>query len=199
MRNDLPYSQACENNKQAILEALSPLLHKVSSVLEVGSGTGQHAVHFAANLPHISWQTSDLLQNHAGILAWIEHSGLANIIAPIELDVRNFAWPRAALEAIYCANSIHIMSWESAQMFIVDAVSALGHKGQFVLYGPFNYDGSYTSESNRSFDQWLKIQNPESGIREFEQVDDLMRQGGLELVRDTTMPANNRLIAWRKS
>ncbi|MFT5260197.1 MAG: cyclopropane fatty-acyl-phospholipid synthase-like methyltransferase [Saprospiraceae bacterium] len=196
---DLPFSQACENNKHAILAVLRPLMDSVSKVLEVGSGTGQHAAHFADALPNLTWQTSDVLQNHAGIQAWIDHSSLSNIASPVELDVRNFDWAAQSFQAIYSANAIHIMSWAAAQQFIVGAATALEVGGLYILYGPFNYEGQYTSASNKKFDQWLAAQNKDSAIREFEAVSALAEQSSLKLVRDTAMPANNRLIVWRKA
>lgn len=199
MAADLPFSQACENNKHPILAGIRPLLSTVSAVLEVGSGTGQHAVHFAAALPQLSWHTSDRLANHAAIQAWINHSDLSNVIAPIELDVRTFDWSTQHCEAIYAANAVHIMSWGAAQRFIKSAALALAQGGFFILYGPFNYAGQYTSLSNQRFDRYLAAQHPASGIRDFTAINALAEQRQLRLLSDAAMPANNRLLVWQKT
>ena len=195
----LPFSQACENNKEVILTGITPYLLDVEEVLEVGSGTGQHAVHFAKSLPHLYWQTSDLVTNHQGISAWIEHSQLPNVKHPIALNVEIFDWEQKQVSAIYSANALHIMSWQAAKQFIAGAASAIHQGGYLILYGPFNYDGKYTSQSNADFDKWLKQQTPDSAIRPFEAVDSIANAGDLLLIEDKAMPANNRLLIWRKA
>ena len=181
------------------MEVLESELVTASHVLEVGSGTGQHAVHFAKRLPHLVWQTSDRIEYHSGINQWLEMAGLTNIKPPVALDVRYYDWEKLKYDAVFTANSLHIMALESAEIFVSNVARALASEGCFLVYGPFNYDGQYTSASNARFDQWLAQQNPRSAIRDFEQVDVWARSGGLHLHRDIIMPANNRLLIWKKT
>ena len=194
---DKPFSQACENNKRPILEVLLRHLGDVSSVLEIGSGTGQHAVFFAEQLPHLRWQTSDLVENHAAIRQWLDHAKLSNVLAPVALDVTEPEWPVGPVPAVFSSNTAHIMAWSVVQAFLRGVGRMLAPGGLFLLYGPFNYDGGYTSESNARFDKWLEQRDPESAIRHFEEVDREARAAGLRLVEDVAMPANNRLLVWR--
>jgi SAM-dependent methyltransferase len=193
-----PFSEPCERNKEPILVILRELFADRRLVLEIGSGTGQHAVHFAQALPHLVWQTSDLPANHAGIRAWLAEAALANTPEPIALDVGADAWPVATADAIFCANTIHIISWPLVERMFEGIGRVLADDGLLVLYGPFNYKGQFTSESNARFDVWLKNRDPVSGIRDFEQVDALARAQGLRLVGDHEMPANNRTLVWRR-
>ncbi len=193
-----PFSQACENNKQAILEVLLTEFREVSDVLEIGSGTGQHATFFAPALPHLIWQPSDRQGNLAGLRIWCEEALTDNLLAPLELDVTWSQWPLALPEALFTANSLHIMGWRAVEAFFAHLGSAPGAQ-VLVIYGPFNYGGAYTSESNAGFDQWLQQQDPVSAIRDFEQVDQLASAAGYSLYRDYEMPANNRLLVWRRS
>ena len=194
---DKPFSQACENNKQAILGELSKLFAGVSEVVEVGSGTGQHAVFFARNMPWLPWQTTDLSQHHAGICLWLEQ-GPQNALPPLTLDVMSEAWPVTRIEALFSANTLHIMSWDAVKCLFRGLGERLQAGGLACIYGPFNYAGAYTSESNASFDLWLRERDPRSGIRDFEAVDRLAAGVGLELIADRPMPANNRLLCWRR-
>ncbi len=192
-----PFSQACENNKRPILEVLQRRLGDVSSVLEIGSGTGQHAVFFAEQLPHLQWRTSDLVENHAAIRQWIDDAKLPNVLAPVALDVTEPHWPIGPVPAVFSANTAHIMAWPVVQAFLQGVGRVLAPGGLFLLYGPFNYEGGYTSESNARFDEWLAQRDPESAIRHFEDVERESRTAGLSLVEDVAMPANNRLLVWR--
>lgn len=194
-----PFSQACENNRSAILKVLQLELANSKLVLEVGSGTGQHAVHFAQHLPHLVWQTSDQTLYHSGIMQWIEEANLPNIRAPLSLDVREYAWGNSLYDAVFTANSLHIMALDTAQYFVSNVARVLSDGGCFIAYGPFNYRGEYTSESNARFDVWLKQQDPLSAIRDFETLDLCAQSGGLRLDQDYDMPSNNRLLVWRKS
>ena len=194
---DKPVLQACENNKQPILEVLVRYLGDVSSLLEIGSGTGQHAVFFAEQLPHLRWQTSDLVENHPGIRQWIEDAMLSNVLAPLVLDVTEPHWPVGRVPAVFSSNTAHIMAWPGVQAFLQGVGRVLAPGGLFLLYGPFNYEGGYTSESNARFDEWLAQRDPESAIRHFEDVERESRTAGLSLVEDVAMPANNRLLVWR--
>ena len=195
---DKPFSQACENNKQPIFEVISRHFSGEKRVFEVGSGTGQHAVYFAQKMPHLFWQTADLPENHSAINAWLSDSQLENIGAPIPFDVTTSTWP-PGFDTVYSANTCHIMPWQAVQHFIPGVAGMLPEGGLFCLYGPFNYRGKFTSESNARFELWLKEQAPHQGIRDFEAVNQLAADHGLELLEDNMMPANNRLLVWQKT
>lgn len=196
-----PFSQACENNKQpilAVLKASFDKYDKVQRVLEIGSGTGQHAVFFAEQLPHVFWQTSDRLENHPAIDAWLAEFPSPNLGAPLILDV-NDPWPEQTFDGIFSANTLHIMGWPEVEQFFRGIDQVLASGGILVVYGPFNYAGRYTSDSNARFDQWLKERDPRSGIRDFEAINGLAAAIGLTLLGDHTMPANNRCLVWQRS
>jgi len=193
-----PFAPACERNCQPILDHLQTILAGVDNVLEVGSGTGQHAVFFAQHLPHLQWQPSDRAENLAGIAAWCSDVQLPNLRMPIELDIDK-PWPVKTAAAIFTANTLHIMNWRQVQIFFMELAQHLMAGGVLAIYGPFNYNGRYTSDSNAQFDKWLKLQSPYSAIRDFEAVDALAKSAGLTLVEDHAMPANNRLLHWVKS
>lgn len=194
-----PYSQACENNKQPIADVLERVFSSAQNILEIASGTGQHAVYFAQRLPRITWQASDLVVNHAGINAWLESAEQRdNIRPPLELDVTQDCWPKAQYDAIFTANSLHIMPWSAVEAFFARLKNYLPKGALLAVYGPFNYAGCYTSASNEQFDRWLYAQSPLSAIRDFEVVDQLAKQSGFELLEDNEMPANNRLLVWKK-
>jgi cyclopropane fatty-acyl-phospholipid synthase-like methyltransferase len=191
------HAPATQRNRDPILAVLREQFADRRSVLEIGSGTGQHAVHFAAAMPWLRWQCSDVAENLPGIRLWLDAAGLANTPAPIELDVRG-AWPAQRFDAAFSANSLHIMGWTDVQAFFAGVDAVLADDAALVVYGPFNYGGAYSSDSNREFDGWLKARDPRSGIRDFEDVDALARGIGLALVADVAMPANNRTLAWRR-
>ena len=193
-----PYSSACDNNRQPILEIIRVLFADCREVLEIGSGTGQHAVYFAQRLPHLIWHSSDRQENHAGINLWLDEAGLANAPPPLLLDVNQERWPALNVDAVFCANTIHIIDWSSVQAMLAGVARLLPDNGLLALYGPFNYNNAYTSASNARFDLWLRQRDPDSGIRNFEDVDELAIAAGMYLQRDYAMPANNRLICWRK-
>ena len=203
MTTDKPFSESCERNQEPILAILREVFpasaNTTVNVLEIGSGTGQHAVHFAAALPHVQWQTSDLPENHPGILAWLNEAALPNVLPnllpPITLDV-NGDWPAQQFGGVFTANTLHIVSWDAAQKLIKGAAGLLQPGGKLAIYGPFNYGGQFTSESNARFEAWLKARSPESGIRDFEAVTACARQAGLSLNADHAMPANNRLLVF---
>lgn len=192
-----PHSEACERNAGPILEILGRVFADRRLVLEIGSGTGQHAVHFAAALPHLVWQTSDLPDTHAGIRAWLADAGLDNVQAPIELDIRGESWPVERFDAVFSANVVHIASWDAVHAMFRGIGRHRSEDCIVALYGPYNYAGRHTSQSNADFDAWLKRRNPVSGIRDFEAVNALAEDIGLTLVEDNAMPANNRLLVWR--
>ncbi|MBT3044654.1 MAG: DUF938 domain-containing protein [Candidatus Thiodiazotropha sp. (ex Codakia orbicularis)] len=190
-----PYSEACDENKGPILEVLLRLYRDVQTVLEIGSGTGQHAVHFATAMPHLTWQTSDMEENHPVIRAWLREAAQPNVRNPIGLDVSR-AWPAGEYDAIFSANTTHIMSWPEVELMFQGVGQVLKRGGCFALYGPFNFQGGYTSESNQRFDQWLKSRDPLSGIRDFEMLDELAASNHLIFSEDVEMPVNNRILVW---
>lgn len=196
--SEKPFAESCEENKQPILQVLQRLFADKRSVLEVGSGTGQHAVHFAKAMPHLFWQTSDREENHAGIRAWLDDSVLENIGPPLLLDVTG-SWPDSYYDAVFSANTTHIMSWPEVESFFSGVGKMLNPGGCFALYGPFNFGGCYTSESNSRFDHWLMARDPLSGIRNFEDLDGLAKGQGMLFQEDIEMPVNNRILVWRLS
>lgn len=194
-----PFSQACVNNAEPILAVLQNHLTDIRALLEIGSGTGQHAVYFAPRFPHLVWHTSDLVENHLGICQWIEECSADNIRSPVALNVSQQPWPITGVDAVFSANTLHIMSWADAQCCIRGAADILLPGGKLIVYGPFNYDGCYTSDSNARFDQWLQSRSPVSGIRDFEAVCEYACDSGLSLLEDNAMPANNRCLVFQKA
>lgn len=194
-----PFAQSSEENKQVILQAIEPFLAAKKSVLEIASGTGQHAVYFAEQMPHLLWQTSDLAESHAGIRMWLADAQLPNVLEPLELNVSQFNWPDSRYDAVFSANSLHIMSEQQVADLFKNISQVLQEEAVVMIYGPFNYNGQFTSESNANFDIWLKQRNPNSGIKDFEWCNNLAVQAGLRLVKDIEMPVNNRILVWRNS
>lgn len=193
-----PDAPATTRNREPILAVLREGFAERQRVLEIGSGTGQHAVYFAQALPHLSWQTSDLPENHDGIRAWIEASGLENVLPPLAFDMAApDAWPNARYDAIFTANTLHIAGWPEVQSFFRHLPRLLEPSATMAVYGPFNIGGEYTAPSNAEFDQWLKARDPKSGIRDLEAVQELAQDAGLHFVEDIPMPANNRCLVWR--
>ena len=193
-----PFSESCVQNRDPILNAIRPLLVNTTSLLEIGSGTGQHAVYFAAGLPQLVWQPSDCAQYLPGIRLWLEDANLKNIQPPLELDVTQ-AWPALNIDAVFSANTVHIMHWHMVEALFSGVGKLLPSGGRFLLYGPFNYRGAYTSESNARFDAWLKARDPASGVRDFEKLEQLATRAGLVLHDDITLPANNRILVWQRT
>lgn len=192
-----PYSAASERNQEPILTVLREHFADRKNVLEIGSGTGQHAVHFASALPQLQWQTSDRIENHEGIHLWLAEAELQNVIAPLDLDVTG-RWPTMRYDAVYSANTLHIMSWAEVQHMFAQLAQVLSDDAKLAIYGPFNYNGRFTSESNAAFDASLRAAVPHRGIRDFEAVDELAKRIGLELLEDRAMPANNRCLIWQR-
>lgn len=193
-----PFAESSEQNKQAILAVIQPRFSKLKRVLEIASGTGQHAVYFSQAMPNLNWQPSDLKNALVGIECWVNESGLENLNPPLELDVSSQNWPQQTFDAIFSANSMHIMSRQNVKDFFSNVSRVLDKNGLVTLYGPFNYYGQFTSESNRQFDDWLKSRNPDSGIKEFEWCNELAQSAGFKLIEDHTMPHNNRILVWQK-
>ncbi|TDG15718.1 DUF938 domain-containing protein [Seongchinamella unica] len=196
----LPFSQACENNKGPILEVLRELFVDRLRVLEIGSGTGQHASWFAGHLPHLQWQPTEVQQHLAVLKPRCDAFSGANLLPPYALDVSQRPWPGAKIpDAVFTANSLHIMPWASVQDLFAELGERAGADTLLAIYGPFNYGGQYTSDSNARFDGWLAQQSPYSAIRDVEKVDALAAAAGFVPRSDVEMPANNRLLAWRKA
>ena len=195
---DKPFSQSCVENREPILAVLLSRLAECRRLLEIGSGTGQHAVYFAPELPHIFWQTSDKQENHDAIRAWLADSGASNIGRPISLDVLQDPWPSPGFHAVFSANTAHIMPLDAVEAMFRGVGSVLNPGGQFLLYGPFNYDGRFTSDSNERFDGWLKQQNPAMGIRNLGVLAAFASEAGMYLQEDIEMPVNNRTLIWGK-
>ncbi|WP_338039565.1 DUF938 domain-containing protein [Marinobacter sediminum] len=196
---DLPFSQACENNKEPILDKLAAIFHAPGLVLEIGTGTGQHAVHFAGHLPHLTWQPSDHPQNYQLCLPRIRQAGLANLNPPKPLDVCQSDWGLPGpVTGVFSANTAHIMSWPEVERMFAGVATILAPESAFCLYGPFSYGSQHTSASNLNFDRHLRSQNPSMGIRDMSDLIALAGRCGLSLDEDLDMPANNRITVWRR-
>ena len=190
-----PDAPSCLRNREPILGVLREHFADRRTVLEIGSGTGQHAIFFAAALRHLNWQTSEQRESLPGILAWLDEAALPNTPAPLELDVMG-AWPTQHYDAIFSANTLHIMSWANVECMFARLPEVMTGDAVLVIYGPFNYAGHFTSESNATFDAWLKQSGAHRGIRDFEAVDALAGKAGLTLLEDRAMPSNNRCLVW---
>ncbi|MCI5072813.1 class I SAM-dependent methyltransferase [bacterium] len=195
-----PFSEACERNKAIIFDTLKPYLKKIEGhLLEVGTGTGQHAVYMAPQLEHITWHTSDVSGNHMGIKSWLKESKAKNIKAPIAFKVGVDKFPKKTFyQAVYSANTFHIMSWKQVKTLIKLLGHSLRKDALVFIYGPFKYKGQYTSDSNEHFDQSLKETDPQRGIRNFEDVHTAFEKSGFILVEDHIMPANNQLLVFKR-
>ena len=202
-----PFSPSCERNRDPILDVLRRHLGGSRHVLEIGSGTGQHAVHFAAAMPWLTWQTSDDAANLAGINQWLDEAGLTNTPAPIALQAAVEPMPHfepelparlLPFDAVFTANTLHIMGWPEVQALFASLPAILASKALVIVYGPFNEGGRFSSESNREFDRSLKARDPRSGIRAVEAVDALAAAIGLQRIDDVAMPANNRMLVWQR-
>lgn len=194
---DLPCSDACERNKGPILEVLRAAFADRTRVVEIGSGTGQHAVHFARHLPQVQWQPTDRAEYLPDLAARIAAEGPPNLASPVELDVLQEPWPDVRGDAAFSANTLHIMSWPAVEAFFAGLPRVLERGGVLAIYGPFRYGGQFTTDSNAAFDAMLRERDPQSGLRDFEAVNALAEAAGLALVADHAMPANNQLLVWR--
>ncbi len=194
-----PVAAACERNREPIAARLAEWLPAQGRALEIGSGTGQHAVYFGARFPGVDWQTSDVAENHSGINSWLADAGLANVLAPFELDVLRDPWPAGPFDLVYTANTAHIMPIEAVQRVFSGAGRSLVRGGIFFLYGPVNRNGDFTSESNRTFDADLRARAEHMGLRDDRELVKFAAAAGLDLVADYAMPANNRSLVFRKS
>jgi SAM-dependent methyltransferase len=194
----LPFSAACERNKDPILEVLRVRFADRAQVLEVGSGTGQHAVHFARTLTHVIWHPTEQLAYLSDLTERVKLEGSHNLRVPTLLDVRQAVWPLRAVDAMFTANTLHIMSWLEVMALFHGIGTVLAPGGVLCIYGPFRYQGRYTSDSNRDFDRMLQERDPESGMRDVDAITSLARQYGMELAADHDLPANNRLLVFTK-
>ena len=194
---DKPFSEYADRNGGPILEVLQTELSACAKMLEIGSGTGQHAARFAKGLPHLCWQTSDLDENHDGIRAWVSASGLENLLPPISLDVLRDNLPAGFCDGAYSSNTAHIMSFEAVKKMFALVGNILNGRGVFCLYGPFRQGGEFNTTSNATFDASLRARNPDMGIRDIELLDELAEEQGMKRVRLYAMPANNHIAVWR--
>jgi cyclopropane fatty-acyl-phospholipid synthase-like methyltransferase len=194
----LPFSAACERNKDPILEVLRVRFADRTQVLEIGSGTGQHAVYFAGALAHLTWHPTEQLAYLADLAERVKLEGPHNLRPPTLLDVRQAVWPLRSVDAMFTANTLHIMSWPEVMALYRGLGAVLAPGGVFCVYGPFRYDGRYTSESNREFDRMLQERDPNSGLRDIREVTTLAEEYGLRLDADHDLPANNRLLIFTK-
>jgi SAM-dependent methyltransferase len=193
-----PHAPSCDRNRDPILAVLNERFADRRTVLEVGSGTGQHAVYFAKSLPHLVWQTSDVEENLAGIREWLDEENLPNTPQPLLLDVQG-EWPSTQFDAVFTANTLHIMSWMEVELLFARLNEVLAAAAKVVIYGPFNYAGKFTSESNVAFNDWLRAREAHMAIRDFEAVNALAESISLRLIADVDMPANNRTLVWQRS
>jgi len=193
-----PYSPACDNNRGPILAVLREQFTGAGTILEIGSGTGQHAVHFARHLPHLLWQPSDRAGNLPGISMWAEEAALPNIMSPVVLDVCQQPWPVRSVAGVFSANTAHIMDWSAVEAMFAGVCRVLAAGGRFCLYGPFMRDGQHTSDSNLHFDHMLRQRDPASGIRDLVALRELADTCQLDLADDRALPANNSLLVWQR-
>ena len=193
------YSESCERNQEPILKILQGVLAKQQYVLEIASGTGQHAIYFGRALPHLSWQTSELTDKHEGILAWLSEIKLPNVLPPVTLNVNDGKWPVGIVDTVFNANTVHIISWLEVERMFAGIARVLNANGILCLYGAFKYKGKFTSESNARFDAFLRSNNRNSGIRDFEDINRLAESHGLFLVKDVDMPNHNQTLVWQRA
>lgn len=198
MQADKPYSPSCEQNREPILEILKRHLPNTGTLLEIGSGTGQHAVYFAPEFPGLTWQTSDVAANHPGIRAWLAAMPSDNIYPPFALDVLSDPCPNEKYNVVFSANTAHIMHEPAVEKMFACIGRILNSNGLFILYGPFNIDGQYTAPSNREFDQMLKMGDPNKGVRDITWLQSLAEQNSLGHDAMVDMPADNKILLWRK-
>ncbi len=192
------YSPAAEKNKTPILEELRERLAPTARVLEVGSGSGQHALHFTEALPELRWQPTEHPAVMPALEANLGAAGREAILPPLALDLAADSWPIGPFDAVYAANVMHIVSVPLGEALLRGAASVLGEGGQLLLYGPYRFGGAFTTESNAEFDQWLKARDPASGVRDFEAVAAAAEAVGLVFADNRAMPSNNQLLCFRR-
>ncbi|MFK7995081.1 MAG: DUF938 domain-containing protein [Granulosicoccus sp.] len=193
-----PFAPAAERNKQAILSALQKVLRADDTVLEIGSGTGQHACHIAAAMPQLTWQPSDLEDNLAVIRQWVSESGCNNILPPVPIDLNESDQPAYKASVCFSANTLHIVRWTLVDNLFKLSAASLSHGGKLCVYGPFSFGGQHISDSNQQFDRQLRNSDPDSGIRDIEDLQQLALEYGFSDADVFTMPANNHLLVWTR-
>lgn len=198
MALEKPFAPACERNRDPILEVLRSAFDGCRRVLEIGSGTGQHAVHFARAMPQLQWQCSEQEHRLAGLQLWLDEAALANTPPPLALDVSSDRWPVVGFDAAFSANTLHIMSWAGVEALFAGLDGVLEPAATVVIYGPFTRSGSYHSPSDAQFDAQLRSESATMGLRDVEAVDALAAGIGLRLVEAIPMPANNLSLHWRR-
>jgi cyclopropane fatty-acyl-phospholipid synthase-like methyltransferase len=192
-------TNACDRNQQPIFDILKDLITPSErNIFEIGSGTAQHAIFMAPKFPHLTWITSDIEANHKHIKSRLEDARIPNIRGPFQFEVGKDDFPRIPFDMVFTANTFHIMSWKNCKTLMKNLGTRLREGSQVVIYGPFNYEGKFTSDSNAEFDKNLKERNPESGIRAFEDVNANMAKNGFTLYKDYEMPANNRTLVFTR-
>ena len=192
-----PYALSCDRNSEPILGALKEIITNQKSLFEVGAGTGQHAIFMAPHFPNMFWTLADQEDRHEGINMWLKDFPRSNVRGPVEYSIGN-SEIKGDVDVVFTANVIHIISWELSLKLFDDVSQKLPADGLFLIYGAFNYDGKFTSESNEKFEAWLKEKDPQSGIRDFEKVVSELSMRSMELAEDKEMPANNRLLVFKK-
>ncbi len=193
-----PYADSCDRNRAPILEVIAPLLADKQAVLEIGGGTGQHAIYFAQKMPHLIWHISDRRHNHDAIQSWLDEAALPNVLGPFELDVLRSNWPSLKVDAVFSANTAHIMHWRDVEALFAGVGKLLHTGGLFILYGPFSFGGKHTSESNALFDMRLQRQDPFMGVRDVDELNVLAEEASMAFQHDYPLPANNRVLLWKK-
>ena len=196
--DDKPWSAACERNREPILAVLREEFGGCRHVLEIGSGTGQHAAHFAAAMPWLTWQASDRAENLPGIRAWLADAALPNTPPPLVLDVTG-AWPATRFDAVFSANTLHIMGWDAVEALFRALPPATTPDARLAIYGPFHEHGQPTSESNAAFDASLRARASHMGVRDREAVEALAAAAGFQPQDAFALPANNRLLLWQRA
>ena len=194
----MPFSQSCENNKWAILDVLQRVFTDPALILEIGTGTGQHAELFAERMPYLQWQPTDRPGEHELCQQRLHEAGLPNVAAPLPLDVLEPTWPITKADGAFSANTLHIMKWDGVEALFTGLGSVLPKGGYFCVYGPFNEQGRFTSDSNARFHEHLQSQDPTMGIRDIADLKALGKGTGLTLSEQHPMPANNQLLVWQR-
>ena len=195
----MPHVKAAENNKGPILAVLRECFADVHEVLEIASGTGQHAVHFATHMPHLTWHPSELPEHLPHLQARLDAEAPDNVKPAIALDVADLPWPVEKVDGLFASNCVHIISWPLVEKLFEGIGQVIASGGVVCFYGAYKYNGAFTTKSNAKFDAWLKSRDPSSGVRDFEAVNTLAERQGLQLERDVPMPNNNQSLIWRRS
>ncbi|MGB5220944.1 MAG: DUF938 domain-containing protein [Polyangiales bacterium] len=194
------FAPAAERNREPILEVLRRVLPASGTVLEIASGTGQHAVFFSERLPQLRWQPSDPAADALrSIRAWVSEEARENLLAPIDLDVRSKPWPVARADAMLCINMIHVSPWEASEALFEGAQRLLSADAPLVTYGPYRVHGEHTAPSNAAFDQSLRSRNPRWGVRDIDELSELATRTDFTLEESVLMPANNMTLVWRRA